>query len=251
MASPDDTSTIVQKRDYTRRESVQLEVDRLPLPHSPQFVEAVVAMEQPETLIFGIRSLYRLGLDQECLPLWDRLVTLLQGPMARQARKWDDALYDDLIQHTTIDLWKRITDLSDTQLFLEYNTLQVVKLSVSNTAKALLRQRGEYKREAGQMPVSLDQLVDEGSFHDGIPSHGQSVEDMVLDSLTVKEMVNELPEEVARAVLLFQAGFKIGSKDPEEPSISQLLGVTPRTVQNYLQRARDILRPVHLMKQES
>ncbi len=176
---------------------------------------------------------------------------LLRDLLAARAFKWDAHLREELIQLTTLELLERILDLSEKERFLEYNLLRVLSVVMSNAARTLQRQRGEWEKKAIERPSSYDEMLDDGLLESSLSSGGMSVEDSVLDSIAVEDILSHLPDKIGRAVLLSEAGFQIESKDPTKPGISDILQVSPRTVQNYLKEARRLLETYQLAHLDS
>lgn len=251
MTNQDDASADEPTDKYVRRQPAQLEIERLPAAVGPAYVSLLVTAEEPETLVYGIRRLYQEGLERECEPLWDRLMFLLRDLLAARAFKWDAHLREELIQLTTLELLERILDLSEKERFLEYNLLRVLSVVMSNAARTLQRQRGEWEKKAIERPSSYDEMLDDGLLESSLSSGGMSVEDSVLDSIAVEDILSHLPDKIGRAVLLSEAGFQIESKDPTKPGISDILQVSPRTVQNYLKEARRLLETYQLAHLDS
>lgn len=241
MTNQDDASANAPRDKYVRRLPAQLEIDRLPGAEDTDFVTLLVTADEPETLVYGIRRLHEMGLEQSCQPLWGRLIVLLQKPLARQAARWPFELRDDVIQLATMEIWERILDRSEKERFAEFNLFSVIPRVISNAARTLQRQRGEWEKTEAEWPASIDVMLEGGLLESSLAISGLSVEDSVLDSHAVEELLSRLPDKVARAVILRQAGFRIESKDPAKPGISDVLQVSPRTVQNYLREACRLL----------
>lgn len=251
MTNQDDVSANDPTDKFIRRQPAQLEIDRLPAAVDPAYVSSLMTAEEPETLVYGIRRLYQLGLERECQPLWERLMFLLRDLFGAQARRWAHHLREDLIQLTTLQLLERIIDLSEKERFVEYNLLRVLPIVMSNAARTLQRQRGEWEKKATERPASFDELLDEGLLESSLSSHEMSTEDSVLDSLATEDILSQLPDEIGRVVLLSAAGFQIESKDPTKPGIADILGVSPRTVQNRLKEARRLVATYQLAHLDS
>lgn len=61
------------------------------------------------------------------------------------------------------------------------------------------------------------------------------------DGLEREDVLNALPPEVRKAVLLREMGYDEESENPDKRTIATICGVTGRTIRNRLRQARDIL----------
>jgi hypothetical protein len=104
----------------------------------------------------------------------------------------------------------------------------------------LLRSEGKQRKRFKQFPrpssASKEDEDDEGT------DQGPCCRAKQGDGLAREEVLNALPPEVRRAVLLSDMGYDVESEDPEKRTIATICGVTGRTIRNRLKQARDILQ---------
>ena len=62
------------------------------------------------------------------------------------------------------------------------------------------------------------------------------------DGLAREDVLNALPPEVRKAVLLCEMGYDVESEDPNKETAATICEVTGRTIRNRLKQARDILK---------
>lgn len=61
------------------------------------------------------------------------------------------------------------------------------------------------------------------------------------DDLARRELLDQLPPDLRKAVVLCEMGYPIESKDPSKDTVATLCGVSERTIHNWLKRAKVIL----------
>jgi DNA-directed RNA polymerase specialized sigma24 family protein len=223
-------------RAYQRRPEVEAEIRALPDPADPTFLAVVQAAQAPETVVYAIRALLRVGVRSRADALADGLIGRAAPHLARAARAQfprSESDQDDLMQMATVQMWREVFDTGSRQEFWEVFFRRMVVLTCSDAADRLRAQRAH-----------------ERPFRRGVSDEGDtwSEEDMLADpheadtSLFLPEALAQLDGDVRRAVYLKLLGFKEGSKDAEEVTISRLLGVSDRTVRTYLRRGEQTIR---------
>ena len=223
-------------RSYRRRPDVEAEIRALPAPGAPGFVRAAQAVQAPESLVFAIRGLVRAGDPAQANVLADELVRRAAPAIARAARGQfprSTADQDDLMQMASVQMWQEVFDTRGSQEFWEVFFLRMVVLVCSDAADRLRAQRAHERpfaqgqSDSGDMWHEEDTLADSPDFDSG---------------LFVHDALEQLDGDVRRAFYLKLQGFKEGSKDPDEVTISRLLGVSDRTVRTYLRTGERRLR---------
>ena len=76
----------------------------------------------------------------------------------------------------------------------------------------------------------------EGSFI-RLNSPSMTLEEELTYRFQVRRAINSLPEMERRVIDMLEAGLAIESKDPDKPTITKILGCTPKTVRNRRDRA--------------
>ncbi len=90
--------------------------------------------------------------------------------------------------------------------------------------------------ESGDLPDD----VEEYSFLLNAPS--MTPEEEITYRFQIRGAIDSLPETERRVIDMLEAELPIESKNPDEPSISGLLGCTPKTVRNRRDRAIQRIR---------
>jgi len=223
-------------RSYRRRAEVESEIRGLPPAGDPGLLPALAAAQALETLVHGIRRLQTAGrlLDAERVAQWlvERASPLVSRIAGSQVVPADDR--DDLAQTALIQMWQEVYNTAPQHEFWEVHFSHMLRMACADAAERLRRQRAHerpFKRgttEAGDAWSEEDNLADPLA---------------VEPALLVPEALAQLDGNVRRAVYLKTLGYKERSKDSGEPTISSLLGVSDRTVRNYLRAAEETLRP--------
>jgi DNA-directed RNA polymerase specialized sigma24 family protein len=223
-------------RAYRRRPEVEAEIRALPDPAAPAFLAAAAGAQAPETVVYAIRCLLRAGQRSRADALAEGLIDRAAPYLARAARAQfprSEADQDDLMQMATVQMWREVFDTGSRQEFWEVFFRRMVVLTCSDAADRLRGQRAH-----------------ERPFRRGVSDEGDTwnEEDMLADpheadlGLFLPEALAQLDGDVRRAVYLKLQGFKEGSKDSDEVTISRLLGVSDRTVRTYLRRGEQTIR---------
>jgi DNA-directed RNA polymerase specialized sigma24 family protein len=110
----------------------------------------------------------------------------------------------------------------------------MVRLACADAADRLRRQRQHERPFKRGLSDEGDPWNEEETLADPLA---------VEPALLVPEALAQLDGNVRRALFLKVQGFKERSNDGNEPTISSLLGVSDRTVRNYLRAAEATLRP--------
>lgn len=65
------------------------------------------------------------------------------------------------------------------------------------------------------------------------------------DNLIKQELLDQLPTQIQKAVVLRSMGYPIESNDPTENTVAKLCGVSARTIHNWITEAQNILNTVN------
>ena len=223
-------------RSYRRKAEVEAEIRALPPAHDPALPGALEAATAYETLTHGIRRLQAAGRTQAAEQVANRLIERIAPLVARiaagQAVLPDER--EDLQQMALTQMWQEVYNPAPQHEFWEVHFAHMLRVTCADAAERLRRQRAH-----------------ERPFHRGTTDDGDAwnEEDTIADprafepALLAPEALAQLDGNVRRALYLKTLGFKERSKDSGEPTISSLLGVSDRTVRNYLRAAEETLRP--------
>ena len=222
-------------RPYTRYAAVEAAIRALPPATDPALLPALFATDVPEVLVHGVRRLLRAGQPAAARQMAERLIPLVSPLLARLAAAAPvrPADRDDLVQLTLTKMWHAILDVTPPHEFWEVHFAATLRRTAADVGDALRRaHRHERPFLSGADPA--------GGWNDEqarLPDPAPRESD-----LFVAQALAHLPADLRRAVWLQQRGFKTVSVDPQEPTISSLLGVSERTVRKYLAAAYALLR---------
>ena len=221
-------------RGYTRRPEVEAEIRALPAVANAGFAEAALAGRFEETLVFAMRALVRSGNRAATEPLLERLLECAERRVAehlnRLLRSWEDR--EDAARTVAARLWEEVFDLSPQKSFWDINFTWKLKKCCIDAVQPHYRQRAN-ERQFKRSETSDDRYPDEAA---SLPDPVEIDAD-----LYVPEWLMQLEGVVRQAAVLKYHGYQEKSNDPTEDTISSLLGVTDRSVRNYLKKAREIL----------
>ncbi len=85
--------------------------------------------------------------------------------------------------------------------------------------------------ESGDIPEDVEE------YHALLNAPSMTPEEEITYRFQVRRAINSLPEMERRVIDMLEAGLAIESKDPDEPTITKVLGCTPKTVRNRRDRA--------------
>jgi len=231
--APPPSGALGLSRDYRRRPAVEAEIRALPAA-GPALVAALHTATAPETLVHGIRRLLAAGqraaADRALEALIERISPLVASIAWSQTVVAEDR--EDIVQTTFIQLWREVADATPQHEFWEVHFNHMVRLACADAAERL-RQACRHERPfyTGTSDDG-DTWSEEATLADPRP-----IESTVL----VNEALAQLEGNVRRAFYLKMLGYKEKSKDTDELTISSILGVSDRSVRNYLRAAEQAL----------
>jgi RNA polymerase sigma factor (sigma-70 family) len=224
---------------YSRRPEVQAEVDRLGSAASGDFrhwataagADAATAA-RPETLVYAFREAKRAGAGDLVERLAVLLYQIVRARTEPYARRF--GLNADDLTHEVFERGLREW-LDVKEEFWEVNfahMLQVTKYEAARAIRPVERITAE---------ISLARSEEEEQEL-ALPANDPALENLPA-RVDLSIAVRELPEPERTAIFLkFWEGWPESSKDPERMSIAKHLGVTDRTVRNYLRTGIELLR---------
>ncbi|HEY3332945.1 MAG TPA: sigma-70 family RNA polymerase sigma factor [Capsulimonadaceae bacterium] len=228
--------------EYAAEPRVAAEIARLSGLPSRRLLAALGASDenvQEETLVHFLRACHAAG-DSAASGEIARIITgRIAGSLARLARAWRLSaprdLMEDVIDEVLTDVYEQLFDSSPKFAFWEVRFWVCFNRRAINVMR---RRRGELDQ------VAADEEFDEDSEE----LHMESVEpsrlrfDEPMGRALLADALGHLPQEVRTAFMLKHwSGYVEESSDSGETSIATLMGVSGRTVRNYLTRAtRDL-----------
>ncbi len=226
-------------RAYHRRPDVEAEIRALPSPADPVgFAAAATAAATPETLVYAIRQLLRQGATCYTERLFEQLILKATPIFTNYAQRCFPSSVEDraeVIQRASIQMWKEVFDLRPTQEFWEVFFNRMVQFTCFAAADPMRRaQSHERPFRTGYMANG-----DRWSEEDLVPAPPPPVD---LDRMLVLQLSARLPDRVQQVVLLRLQGLPQVSQDPTVPTISQILGISDRTVRTYLRQGEHQIR---------
>ena len=197
-----------------------------------------------ESLVYFIRHYHRQGNDH----IINSLVEILLRRCEKRIKKHFQALHSELVDdaHNQVIalLFRKILDFeSDKGDYFQVRFEQALKrLSIS------VYRHYKQRQDKTRYDVSLSDLVGYDSDDpDKARPPSISASEILLPPTTpeeqflLQESLQTIPEPQRSAfVLRYILGWPLGSNDPLVPSISGLLGRTPRTIQTWLKNAEKI-----------
>jgi len=229
---------------YRRTAVVEAAIRALPPLDDPGFVPAALAaaqqVQQPEPLIYAAQALSRAGRREAARPLGDAIATAAAPILLGQARSWGLSAEEtaDLVGHFNLRFWERICRPGPTDEFLSVH----FRADVQGDLRDWYRQRGRHAAHERRFGVWDDGEGGTLREEDTLPA-AADVEAEVLDSAAVGSLLAGLPEGERRAFVLHHVLGLPAATHAGHPGVAATLGISRRSVTNYLQRARQRLGP--------
>ena len=226
---------------WSRHPEVQAEIDRLSPASSNDFRQWVNSIgtggaraPRPETLVFALREAMQGGYSDLVEQLAVVIYQVVRARADGYARQFGlDS--DDLTHELFVRALPEWLDVSEE--FWEVNFGHMLTLAKYEAAKAI--------RPVARMnaEVSLTRSEEEEEQRDlAIPAADVALEGVPM-RIDVSVAMRELPEPIRTAVFLkFWEKWPESSTDPGRVSIAKHLGVTDRTIRNYLRTGIGLLR---------
>lgn len=241
---------------YTRRPEVEQEIKALlRLPTETRLARALnVDLKSPdsmsnEALLHLVRDAHRRGAEDErnalIRPLFIKCQARLKrampdGSVANAKKLRDDALSDFSVLMFT-DGTGEIPDRLD---YYEVNFADALKTLRSSVRRA---QDRDFQRNT-QLPEDAASETDEPARANDVTCRAEeltktpALQESMLNAQDYERALKILTPNERDAVVLQAMGYRIDSIKPEEATIAQKLGVTRRTIQNWLASAEKKLR---------
>ena len=254
MIAPDANSTDVKpltkrKREtrefYARRPEAELQIGKVLSLEPAQIYELLKNRQRDaadylldETIVYLLREPQREENFRETLyaELNRRIWKLLKKFYARFN---DPADFEDFGQKVELAILKKIFDMnSDSADYAQVNFGDYV----IKTAKVAWRDElVKIKQETDLFYTNREEAGEEENYSSSIENSIESANEATDYTLMLKEGLAKLPPNIMLIAELLLDGWQIESKDEKEPTISKKLGVSSRTIRNWLKEGRIIL----------
>jgi DNA-directed RNA polymerase specialized sigma24 family protein len=218
---------------YRREPDVERQLEQLrSAPHAIVHRVATDRDLKLETLVSVARSYVRADADKEAGRVLEQIAQRVTGRIYRHLQVWgvrnaDDR--DDLVQELLHMLFACVRSLGREQAFWECRFW----VCFDRRAQSLLRNWAN----SGRPGVSLDELAE--TDPDLLRDHSPI---STFDRAAAREALAQLPEPLRTTFYLkYLMGYQEEGGDGQAPTIAKTLGVTGRTVRNYLRRAEILL----------
>jgi DNA-directed RNA polymerase specialized sigma24 family protein len=192
-----------------------------------------------ETVVYFIRECAAHGDDETAWKLAEMLVERVSAHVQRKLARWrltpEDA--DDCVRDLFAALWDAVFDRSQTAEFWEVRFWVCLDRRLWNLI--------EKRQAVADTELSPGDQTDDGveerdadALFARMADTGPSPEAMA-ERAEALALLNE--NERLAVYLVYIEGLPEESEDPAKPSAAKVLGVTGRSVRNYLRRAKDKL----------
>jgi len=228
---------------YTRRAAVELQIGEVLNMDGTQIPELLKNRQRDsENYIFDETIVYLLRQSQTERNLREILYTELNRRIWKLLKKFssrfsDYAAFEDFRQKIEMAILKKIFDFaSNAADYAEVNFGDFVV----KTGKVVWR--GELIKIEREKDLFFQKRETENNEALQIENTLRSADAPTDYTLTLREGLNKLPPDIRLVAELLLDGWQIESKNPEELTISKKLGVSSRTIRNWLLQAREILK---------
>ena len=230
---------------YRRTAVVEAAICALPPLDDPGFVPAALAaaqnVQQPEPLVYAAQVLSRAGRLRDARPLGAAIAGYAMPILTMQAHQWglraDETA--DLIGQFNLRFWERICRPGPADEFLSVH----FRADLQGDLRDWRRQRGRHAAHERRFGVWDDGEGGTLSEEETLAAPGD-LEAEAVSAAGVRELLAGLPAPERHAIVLtYLAGYAPAAR-PGVPGVAETLGVSRRTVSNYLHRARQRLGPV-------
>lgn len=252
MAEPSANSAVVKqltkkKKEngalYTRRDEVELHIAAVLKMDGNQILDFLENEQRDsENYIFDETIVYLLrqpGTEQNFREiLYTELTRRIWKLLKKFSSRFSDyAAFEDFRQKIELAILKKIFNFgSDAADYAEVNFGDFVV----KTAKVAWR--GELVKIEREKDLFYQNRETEDGEESQIENTFRSSDAPADYTMTLREGLEKLPPNIRLVAELMLDGWQIESKHPEELTISKKLGVSSRTIRNWLVQAREILK---------
>lgn len=195
----------------------------------------------PECLVYFVREAHRAGQPRFASSfmkvLLERCTRQIQGWLQSLALEDSRHAFDDVVG----DVAGVIIDLShDKGDFFQIRFMRALKCRCTSTWKSY---SARANLTAGHLHLGSGgtDADDPGLELDVADPRSAAPVEVAARREACQEALRQLPGPLRELLILKASGWPIESKDPDTPSLSSHFGVTPRTIQNRLTKADELL----------
>lgn len=159
--------------------------------------------------------------------LLDRCDRILQAKLPKSS----DHLREDILAEFAVIL---ANDTNNELDFYEARFNRAFRMHRLGCVKKEIKQRERFETTAFGTTTNEDQEV----VHSNEPQRRPTESEELIRS----ELLDLLPPEIQKAVVLREMGYPIESNYPSEETVATLCGVTERTIHNWIKKAQNMLK---------
>lgn len=228
---------------YHRREEVERQIGMVRSLSNPQIFELLQTGQrsQPnylfdETVVYLLRARRASGKDADVEELYSVLNSRIWRLLSKFRSKFNDETeFEDFGQNVVMAIVTKILNVSSDSA--DYAQVNFGDFAVTE-AKGVWRGRLVFlAKEDQHIAAQRDGDEDGADPISEIRAGGASA----LEEMIAREAIGHLPEHLRTVAILLADGWKIESREPAEPTISRYMGVSSRTIRNWVNEAREIL----------
>jgi len=184
-----------------------------------------------ESLVYLFREARRNRDDAMANMLATALLTRCESVLKSKLTKVSNRLHEDILAEFAVLL------ANDGDSELDYYE---VRFNHAFRTHRLEMVRTEVRRckKVETQTFGASTVDDDEDFHSDEPISDPTESDELIRS----ELLDELPPEIQRAVVLREMGYPIESKDSSKDTVATLCGVSERTIHNWIGKAKNILK---------
>jgi DNA-directed RNA polymerase specialized sigma24 family protein len=231
-----------QEKFYIREPSVQEEIERLNSLTPVRRLSILASSSAStsislETLTYYLRRSNQEGASKDCSAIMKSIVRRVSPRLARLARIWRLGYPPDLAEDVADHLLTLLYDalLNDTEAHRFWEIRFWVCFNRMAT-KALKQRRADLDLILADEGDAEDDSLDPDRFSDN-RSKSYSRDNPETRAI-ISDALSRLPEPLKTAFLLRHwSGYPVDISSDGSPSISSIMGVSDRSVRNYLSRA--------------
>jgi DNA-directed RNA polymerase specialized sigma24 family protein len=210
----------------------------------------------PECLVYLVRDAHRRNDEAMLWALWNvlaaRASSFVESRLRTLGGPYDDDGVDAVIHNMAIAIFDLEADRGD---FFQVSFWTTIQRRTIDEFRRQVRLAKEDRKHTSfdalpgeeAHPPETDDEHDSEAIVDWASESHNALEDLVGDELDVATTIrieialSTLPERVRQAFVLHVEGWPIESSNPNDTTISTMLGRTPRQVRNYLKEAKERL----------
>ncbi|MCY7347386.1 MAG: hypothetical protein LH614_14350 [Pyrinomonadaceae bacterium] len=231
---------------YLRRADAELQIEKVLMLEKPQILEMLGGSERrdeadcllDETLVYLFREARRAGDDE----LFNQLYTKLNRRTWKLFLKFrstfhSQADFEDFGQKTETAILRKLLNTDSDRA--DFAQVQFGSFIISEAKSVWKQNLATIKRDQGFLDTPREDDDDETGANE--------LENLAVGDLSderkmiIREGLSKLSPDQQTVAAMLLDGFQIESKDKNELTISRLLGVSSRTIRNWIKEMRSAL----------